>query len=217
MGLYADRSRPVATEESPRSRKRRRRHACPTATRSSKRSPRSSTPTRASTSERGFQRRIGFGSRPALVHIDLANAWTRPGHAFSCDGMDVIIPAVQRLNEAGRAQGRPDRLHDDGVHEHRGTKRRHRALALQDPRRTAPRRRSRGADRRSHRSGGRRPRDREEARERIPRHQPLEPPQRPRRRHRDPHRRDDGGLRAPLVRGCDCRGLPADRRARGRR
>ena len=46
---------------------------------------------------RGFQRRIGFGSRPALVHIDLANAWTRPGHAFSCDGMEIIIPAVQQL------------------------------------------------------------------------------------------------------------------------
>jgi nicotinamidase-related amidase len=56
---------------------------------------------------RGFQRRVGFGERPALIHIDLANAWTRPGHAFSCDGMDVIIPAVQRLNEAGRAAGIP--------------------------------------------------------------------------------------------------------------
>jgi maleamate amidohydrolase len=56
---------------------------------------------------RGFQRRVGFGRRPALIHIDLANAWTRPGHAFSCDGMDVIIPAVQRLNEAGRAKGVP--------------------------------------------------------------------------------------------------------------
>ena len=57
--------------------------------------------------DRGFQRRIGFGSRPALVNIDLANAWTRPGHAFSCDGMDTIIPAVQALNEAGRAKGVP--------------------------------------------------------------------------------------------------------------
>jgi N-carbamoylsarcosine amidase len=57
--------------------------------------------------QRGFQRRIGFGQRPALVHIDLANAWTRPGHAFSCDGMDTIIPAVQRLNEAGREKGIP--------------------------------------------------------------------------------------------------------------
>ncbi len=57
--------------------------------------------------ERGFQRRIGYGLRPALVHIDLANAWTRPDHAFSCDGMDTIIPAVQALNEAGRAKGIP--------------------------------------------------------------------------------------------------------------
>lgn len=57
--------------------------------------------------ERGFQRRVGYGSRPALVHIDLANAWTRPGHAFSCDGMDTIIPAVQALNAAGRAKGIP--------------------------------------------------------------------------------------------------------------
>jgi nicotinamidase-related amidase len=56
---------------------------------------------------RGFQRRVGFGARPALLHIDLANAWTRPGHAFSCDGMETIIPAVQRLNEAGRAKGIP--------------------------------------------------------------------------------------------------------------
>jgi nicotinamidase-related amidase len=57
--------------------------------------------------QRGFQRRVGFGSRPALVHIDLANAWTRPGHAFTCDGMETIIPAVQQLNEAGRAKGIP--------------------------------------------------------------------------------------------------------------
>ncbi len=57
--------------------------------------------------QRGFQRRVGFGPRPALVHIDLANAWTRPGHAFSCDGMDTIIPAVQALNDAGRAKGIP--------------------------------------------------------------------------------------------------------------
>src|SRR3954451_10448742 len=52
-------------------------------------------------------RRIGFGTRPALIHIDLANAWTRPGNAFSCDGMDTIIPGVQRLNAAGRAKGMP--------------------------------------------------------------------------------------------------------------
>jgi maleamate amidohydrolase len=57
--------------------------------------------------QRGFQRRVGFGQRPALINIDLGNAWTRPGHAFSCDGMDVIIPAVQALNAAARARGIP--------------------------------------------------------------------------------------------------------------
>jgi len=57
--------------------------------------------------ERGFMRRVGFGRRPALVNIDLANAWTRPGHPFSCDGMDVIIPATQRLLAAARAKGVP--------------------------------------------------------------------------------------------------------------
>jgi N-carbamoylsarcosine amidase len=58
-------------------------------------------------SSRGFMRRIGFGERPALVNIDLANAWTRPGNAFSCDRMDVIIPGVQRLLAAARAKELP--------------------------------------------------------------------------------------------------------------
>jgi maleamate amidohydrolase len=57
--------------------------------------------------QRGFQRRIGFGQRPALINIDLANAWTRAGHAFSCDGMDEVIPAVQALNAAARESGIP--------------------------------------------------------------------------------------------------------------
>jgi N-carbamoylsarcosine amidase len=58
-------------------------------------------------SGRGFQRRVGFGERPALVNIDLANAWTRPGNPFTCEGMDTIIPAVQQLNAAARAKGVP--------------------------------------------------------------------------------------------------------------
>lgn len=57
--------------------------------------------------ERGFQRRVGYGKRPAIIHIDMANAWTRPGHAFSCKEMDTIIPACQDLNEAARAKGIP--------------------------------------------------------------------------------------------------------------
>jgi N-carbamoylsarcosine amidase len=58
-------------------------------------------------SERGFQRRIGYGKKPALINIDLANAWTRPGNAFTCDGMETIIPGVQALLTAFRARGLP--------------------------------------------------------------------------------------------------------------
>jgi nicotinamidase-related amidase len=52
-------------------------------------------------------RRVGFGERPALINIDLANAWTRPGNPFTCDGMEVIIPGVQRLLAAARAKDIP--------------------------------------------------------------------------------------------------------------
>lgn len=58
-------------------------------------------------SERSFARRIGFGKRPALINIDLANAWTRPGYPFTCEGMETIIPAVQELLAAFRAKGLP--------------------------------------------------------------------------------------------------------------
>lgn len=57
--------------------------------------------------QRGFQRRVGYGKRPAIVHIDMANAWTRPGHVFSCENMETIIPACQDLNEAARRKDVP--------------------------------------------------------------------------------------------------------------
>ena len=57
--------------------------------------------------QRGFQRRVGFGERPAQIHIDLANAWTKPGNPFTCEGMDTIIPGVQQLLAAGRARSIP--------------------------------------------------------------------------------------------------------------
>lgn len=60
--------------------------------------------------ERGFQRRIGFGKKPAVISVDLANAWTRPGNPFTCDqtAMDnEIIPGMQRLLAACRANGHP--------------------------------------------------------------------------------------------------------------
>jgi nicotinamidase-related amidase len=56
---------------------------------------------------RGFQRRIGWGKKPALVNIDLANAWTREGNAFTCEGMDTILPATQEVLAAFRARGLP--------------------------------------------------------------------------------------------------------------
>jgi maleamate amidohydrolase len=56
---------------------------------------------------RGFMRRIGFGERPALINIDLANAWTRPDNPFTCEGMDVIIPGVQRLLAGARSKSIP--------------------------------------------------------------------------------------------------------------
>ncbi|MGM0982138.1 MAG: isochorismatase family protein [Pseudomonadota bacterium] len=60
--------------------------------------------------ERGFQRRVGFGKKPALVSVDLANAWTRPGNPFTCDQEKMdneIIPGMQRLLEAFRAANLP--------------------------------------------------------------------------------------------------------------
>ncbi len=60
--------------------------------------------------ERGFQRRVGFGKRPALVSVDLANAWTRPGNPFTCDQEKMdneIIPAMQKLLKAFRAAKLP--------------------------------------------------------------------------------------------------------------
>jgi maleamate amidohydrolase len=60
--------------------------------------------------ERGFQRRVGFGERPALVSVDLANAWTRPGNPFTCDQEKMdneIIPGMQALLKAFRAAQMP--------------------------------------------------------------------------------------------------------------
>lgn len=57
--------------------------------------------------DRGFMRHLGFGAKPALVNIDLANAWTRPDFPFSCEGMDELIAGVQKLLAAMRRQELP--------------------------------------------------------------------------------------------------------------
>ncbi len=57
--------------------------------------------------ERGFQRRVGWGKKAALVVIDMANAWTREGNAFTCEGMETVIPALNEVLAAFRAKGLP--------------------------------------------------------------------------------------------------------------
>lgn len=58
--------------------------------------------------DRGFQRRVGFGKRPALISVDLANAWTRPGNPFTCEHVDDrIIPSMQALLKGFRKYGFP--------------------------------------------------------------------------------------------------------------
>ena len=56
---------------------------------------------------RGFQRRIGWGKKPALINVDLANTWTQEGSPFTCPGMETIIPAVKQVLAAFRAKGLP--------------------------------------------------------------------------------------------------------------
>lgn len=55
--------------------------------------------------ERGFRGRVGFGHSSAILHIDLANAWTQPGGAFSCLNMDHVLEHCARINTAARAKG----------------------------------------------------------------------------------------------------------------
>jgi len=58
--------------------------------------------------KRGFQRRIGFGRKPALVIVDMANAWTRPGYPFTCEKIEEqLIPAHLKLLEACREHNFP--------------------------------------------------------------------------------------------------------------
>ena len=57
---------------------------------------------------RGFQRRVGFGAKPALISVDLANAWTRPGNPFTCEHVDdQIIPSMQKLLASFRKYNLP--------------------------------------------------------------------------------------------------------------
>ena len=57
---------------------------------------------------RGWNQRSGYGKSPAILNIDMANAWTRQGYRFTCNDMDdQIIPGTQRLLRAARAKNLP--------------------------------------------------------------------------------------------------------------
>jgi maleamate amidohydrolase len=50
----------------------------------------------------GFAGRVGWGTRPALLVIDMAGAWTSPGEQLGSDLGDVL-KAIQRLLAEARA------------------------------------------------------------------------------------------------------------------
>lgn len=51
-------------------------------------------------------RQLGFGKRPALVAVDLTNAFTHPGGSFGCE-LSSQIDSLQRLLRAMREHGLP--------------------------------------------------------------------------------------------------------------
>src|SRR5262249_29858192 len=58
--------------------------------------------------ERGiFQGRFGFGSRPAVVVIDMAYGWTDPAYAGGSARLDSAIAAIQKLLPVARTKKLP--------------------------------------------------------------------------------------------------------------
>jgi maleamate amidohydrolase len=58
--------------------------------------------------ERGiFQGKFGFGTRPALVVIDMAYGWTDPAYAGGSARLDRAVEAIAKLLPACRARGVP--------------------------------------------------------------------------------------------------------------
>ena len=49
--------------------------------------------------QRGFQRRVGFGERPAQIHIDLANAWSHR-RTEQIAARQLVDTALERLSDA---------------------------------------------------------------------------------------------------------------------
>jgi N-carbamoylsarcosine amidase len=56
---------------------------------------------------RGFGRKIGYGTAPAIINVDIANAWTKPGYPFTCDGMDELVRNVRSMLDVARPKKIP--------------------------------------------------------------------------------------------------------------
>lgn len=57
--------------------------------------------------DRGFQNRIGYGNKPAVIIVDLAKAWTLNDSPFSCENMETVISNVCRILDIARAKAVP--------------------------------------------------------------------------------------------------------------
>ena len=56
--------------------------------------------------ERGiFQKKFGFGKKPALIIIDMAYGWTDPEYAAGSARLDGAVEGIQRLLPVCRAKG----------------------------------------------------------------------------------------------------------------
>ncbi len=56
--------------------------------------------------ERGFGRRIGFGQHPALLIVDVIQAFTNPASPLGSD-LDTVVYAIQRLLDIARSKSVP--------------------------------------------------------------------------------------------------------------
>ena len=54
-----------------------------------------------------FQGRFGFGTKAALIVIDMAYGWTDPAYAGGSTRLDVAVAAINQLVPVARSQGLP--------------------------------------------------------------------------------------------------------------
>src|SRR5687768_16791980 len=55
---------------------------------------------------RGWAGRVGFGRRPAVIVIDLAEYWTNPRHQIGAN-LDSVVAATRQVLDTARTAGIP--------------------------------------------------------------------------------------------------------------